>query len=292
MTKGGHTGFCFNVMSYSLLSILLILVSLLSGLLTLFLFYSGRKRKELAIRLAEQEATVTNAVEEKKALVRIVSHDLNAPFNRVYALVSLIRLKEDNLSDDQQNYLSKMQQVVKDGMGLIRNLLDARSIEGKGVPMDIKEFDLVNHINGLLKSQRIIAAIKGTTIELECSEEEIIITSEKQYITRILENLISNALKFAKSNRMIHVQLSSSADAVLIEVKDQGPGISEGDQQQLYEKHVTLSAQSTDGESATGLGLYVTKSLVGRLNGRIFCESELSKGSSFFVELPKVMPES
>jgi len=104
----------------------------------------------------------------------------------------------------------------------------------------------------------------------------------------MVSNLISNAIKFSPENKNIEVILDRTKDVARLSIKDQGPGFSDKDKQNLYKRFSRLSAQPTAGESSSGLGLYIVKKIISQLGGAITCDSELGHGASFVVTIPLV----
>jgi signal transduction histidine kinase len=104
---------------------------------------------------------------------------------------------------------------------------------------------------------------------------------------QVLDNLISNAIKYSPPMTHIDIRLVQMAETVRCEIQDEGPGLSEKDQQKLFGKFARLTTQPTGGEHSTGLGLFIVKKLVTAMNGKVWCESELGKGATFVVEFPK-----
>jgi signal transduction histidine kinase len=105
---------------------------------------------------------------------------------------------------------------------------------------------------------------------------------------QVLDNLISNAVKYSPLGKRILVRVVNTDRAVRIEIQDEGPGLSEDDKSKLFGKFARLSARPTGGEYSTGLGLSIVKKMVEAMNGKVWCESELGKGATFIVELPCV----
>ena len=105
-------------------------------------------------------------------------------------------------------------------------------------------------------------------------------------MVQVLENLVSNAIKYSPSGKNIRVRLSKDPSHVRCEVRDEGPGLSAEDQKKLFGKFARLSAKPTGGEHSTGLGLSIVKKMVEAMNGKVWCESELGKGATFVVQLP------
>jgi len=107
---------------------------------------------------------------------------------------------------------------------------------------------------------------------------------------QILDNLISNALKYSPPNTTVHLHTLPEKDHVLVSVRDEGPGISEADQKKLFQKFTRLSARPTGGESSTGLGLAIVKRLAEAMSGSIQCYSTPGTGSNFTLRLPVGYP--
>ena len=102
----------------------------------------------------------------------------------------------------------------------------------------------------------------------------------------IIDNLMSNAVKFSPKGAVIDVSVADLGDDVEFRVRDQGPGLSDGDQRQLFQRGVRLTPQPTGDEPSTGYGLAVAKELADRLDGTLSCESTLGQGSTFAIRLP------
>lgn len=237
-------------------------------------------------KLEEQNETLVALDREKNTLISVVSHDLKSPFNRIYALTNLLKMTDDNLTDEQQEYMSKMHQVVKDGLSLIKNLLDIRALENKGIAKEIEELDVIFVVKSLMKAQKPLADIKKIKLKFESDFKQLKVMTDKQYVSRIFDNVLSNAIKFSPLDKTVVVTVGNENGKTMIAVKDEGPGISEEDKKLMFGKYQVLSAKPTDGESSTGLGLSITKSLVGLLDGEIHCNSNLGEGAEFVVMLP------
>ena len=106
-------------------------------------------------------------------------------------------------------------------------------------------------------------------------------------VRKIIENLMSNAVKYSPIGGRVALRLSEINGVLQLEVQDNGSGISPDEFPQLFIKFSRLSARPTDGESSHGLGLYIVKALVETMQGKVWCESQLGKGSIFFVSLPQ-----
>lgn len=223
---------------------------------------------------------------EKQQAIRVVSHDLKGPFNRIFALVQLMDMS-GSLSDDQKEYLGKIHQITVDGLNMVRNLLDNRKLEDKRMEMVPEELNLSAITHSLIKSYRTLAAKKNIALLFE-APEEIKIFSDRNFITRILENLLSNAIKFSPPEKTVFIIINEKQDQWIVNIRDEGPGISAEDQKKLFQKFQPLSARPTGGESSTGLGLWIVKSLIEKAGGEVTCYSAVGVGTTFEARFKKL----
>ena len=225
--------------------------------------------------------------QEKVQLVSLVSHDLKGPFNRIFALTQLLNSSSENLSDEQKEYLSKINQIAVDGVGMVRSILESRKLDDKSVEPNQDEFDLSAFVSSIVKNYRTLAEKKKIEIISELGSP-IPIKADKLYLGRVIENLLSNAVKFSPQDKKIFVRLVSLLEVIELSIKDEGPGISKEDQLKLFQRFQTLTAQPTGGESSSGLGLFIVKTIVDKIGGNVRCESELDHGANFILRLPKI----
>lgn len=245
--------------------------------------------REIKRQIQEQEKRnkeVGELVHEKQQLIGLVSHDLKGPFNRIFALIQLMEFTNENLTEEQHEYLGKMHQIVADGLSMIRNLLDNRRLEDQGIDQNPEQINLALALGSLVKNYRTLALKKKIQIHFDPPAQAMVV-ADKLYLSRIFENLISNALKFSPEGKNIFVSVEERDNAYRVKVKDEGPGISKEDQKNLYRKYQRLSARPTGGESSTGLGLSIVKNLVEKMGSEIYCESEEGAGTTFIVKLDK-----
>lgn len=277
---------------------LILLVAIVLGMVTALQFqayHKVEKQKKLIyqqgleiqrqLKELEEQTKVLNALNaEKQQIISVVSHDLKGPFNRIFALIQLMTISAENLSEDQKEYLGKMHQIVADGLTMIRNLLDNRRLDEKEIDFVPERVNVSVLISLLIKNYKTLAEKKKIQLFLDAPQQLFIVT-DKLYFNRIIENLLSNALKFSPNESSIHVTLKGENGQMEIRIMDEGPGISAEDQKGLFQKYNRLTARPTGAESSTGLGLYIVKTIVDKLGGEVFCESETEKGATFVVRL-------
>ena len=133
---------------------------------------------------------------EKQQIISLVSHDIKAPLNRIFALVQLLQMDNENLNNEQRSFLDKMHLVVADGLGLIRNLVDYRNLEYRKSELLIEKVNLQQLIQLVIKNFQTGATKKVLSIETEL-QQDIFIQSDHHSIIRIIESLLANAIKFS-----------------------------------------------------------------------------------------------
>lgn len=245
--------------------------------------------REIKRQIQEQEKRnkeVGELVHEKQQLISLVSHDLKGPFNRIFALVQLMEMSAQNLSPEQHEYVGKIHQIVADGLSMIRNLLDNKKLEERGIEYHGEDLNLTQVLGSLARNYRALADRKKIKIYTSLPAQ-ISIHADKLYLSRIFENLISNALKFSPEGKNIFVEAMEAETNIRVVIKDEGPGMSMDDQKNLYRKFHRLSARPTGGESSTGLGLSIVKALTDRMGATIECKSALAEGTVFTVTFEK-----
>jgi len=226
--------------------------------------------------------------QEKVQIISLVSHDLKGPFNRIFALTQLIYSASENLTNEQREYLGKIHQIAVDGLGMVRNILDSRKLDDKGISLNSETFDFSTLVTSLVKNYTEVAEKKRIIISYQASPT-LILKSDKLYLGRIIENLLSNAIKFSPEGKKIFVKLGILSDTIEFSVKDEGPGIGKEDQLKLFQRFQQLSARPTGGESSSGLGLFIVKTIADKIGGEIICQSETGNGAKFILRLPRVL---
>lgn len=222
---------------------------------------------------------------EKQQIISIVSHDIKAPFNRISALAQLFALEKQNLNDNQREYINKMLQTVADGLALIRNLVDYRNLEYRGLEIIPEKINLSELVHIKVKGFHSLAESKCVTLNTDIAPNMSAV-SDNQCVSRVLDNLLGNAIKFSPSGKNIYVSVRPSRGQVILQVRDESGGFTEEDIGKLYQKFQRLSTKPTSGESTTGLGLFIVKTMLTKIGGRIQCVTKLGEGSTFTVTIP------
>src|SRR5690606_16530227 len=170
------------------------------------------------------------------------------------------------------------------GLDLIKDLLDVNMLEENVLP-EYSSIDLKQFLGEKMESLSHAAEQKGIQIKISAPDKEVY--TDADYLGRIVDNLVSNAIKFSKNKSVVDVSAGEEGGAFWVRVKDHGPGFSETDKTKLFQKFQKLSARPTGGESSNGLGLAIVKTLVDRLGGEITLKTALRQGSEFTVTFPQ-----
>lgn len=244
-----------------------------------------QQRREIAAKnekLERRNLELADLNYEKDTLMNIVAHDLKSPLNRIKGLSDLIEM-DGELNANQRKYLGLLKDSTRSGLDLIGDLLDVNALEANREP-EYSFFDLTSFLTERVNAFRPSASAKSIAISFNSSYNGLVYL-DQTYLTRIMDNLISNAVKFSPHQSAVQVIVARKNGYYAIHVKDQGPGFSQADKTQLFQKFKKLSARPTGGESSNGLGLAIVKILVERLGGKIELHSDTT-GSTFEVLFP------
>ena len=248
------------------------------------------RTKELNVRnqeLVHNNEELKRIHDEKNGLIHVLAHDLKSPLNNNKGLIKLIKMA-DNLSDQQKDFLNKLEKSNQQGVQLIEDLLQLYRMESQQ-KAEVDEINIQAYFNELIKKHEDAAKLKSIKIEKEISEDTKRFSTDTDKLQRIMDNLISNALKFSYEDSTISIKAEQKGNQLQIEVKDQGMGILKEEQSKIFQKFQKMSNKPTAGESSSGLGLSIVKTLVEQLKGTIEFESKPGKGTSFRVVLSNLV---
>lgn len=240
--------------------------------------------QNLKLERRNQQLIVLN--EEKNNLIKILAHDLRTPINHVHGLAQVFLLDNPTLPPDQSAIIYKIIDSAIRLNKMIGKILDIDAIENNRVNIILEEINLADLLAKTIHSFEKQAGKKEISLIWDKPPQDCTVNGDALYLTEIFENLLSNAIKFSPKGKPITITLNLLDNKAIVGVQDQGPGLTVEDQEKLFKKFQRLSAQPTDGEQSTGLGLSIVKKYVELMQGRVWCESEPRKGATFFVELP------
>jgi len=266
-----------------------IAVALAAAAIGWALWQNRKKNKILTEKnyfIQSQNKKLAELNQEKNNLISIVSHDLGSPFSGIN-LWSNILGKNEKLDSEAKEAVSNIQKMAEYGQKMVQQILNIEKDETQGRSLNLEKLNIVSTIKEVIEDFGPAANGKGIQIEFNSEKETVDYLTDKQYLTRILENLISNSLKYSHRNGKVLINLEKGVEEIKVKIKDFGVGMTQEDQRNLFSKYGQTSSKPTENETSTGLGLHIVKRLLDELGGKITCTSELGKGSEFEVIFKK-----
>jgi signal transduction histidine kinase len=236
--------------------------------------------------LARKNAELERLNEQKNELLGMAAHDLRNPLHAILSYSDfLLEDVSEKLNEEQLGFLSIIQSSTEFMAALVNDLLDVAKIESGKLQLNLEPTDLPALVRQNVALNEPLA--RNKEIELRRSVESLPTTTvDPAKIEQVLNNLISNAIKYSPPNTTVDVQLRQDDGRAVLSVEDRGPGIPEDELDALFQPFQTTSVRATAGEKSTGLGLVITKRIVEGHGGEITVESEVGEGTTFTVELP------
>jgi len=221
----------------------------------------------------------------KTEFVSTVSHDLRSPLTLMRGYATMLEMV-GQLNEQQNNYVRKIISGVESMARLVNNLLDLGRIES-GVGLQVETINVLDVVERVIGTLQLHAAQKRIQLSTEFPKDSTpLVEADQALLQQALHNLVENALKFTRSDGKVHVRVRIQPIGVVFEVIDNGIGISPVDQPRLFEKFFRGVQPGSKEQRGTGLGLAIVKSIAERHGGRVWAESQLGKGSSFYLVIP------
>jgi len=246
----------------------------------------GEELEKALKKVEELNDDLRKINEEKNTFMALVAHDLKNPLNAVLGYAQLVKSNPEFSVEEFKEMFNDIDISARIMTELITNYLEFTTIEAGKVELDMREADISKVAKYVIDSFGSRAKAKDISLEYLCIPAEAMIKADKNALTQILDNLVSNAIKFSPAGKKVDVLIERIEETVRCTIKDEGPGVSEEEMNQLFKKFSRLSAKPTAGESSTGLGLSITKKLTEDMKGKVWCESIDGKGASFILEFP------
>jgi signal transduction histidine kinase len=247
--------------------------------------------------LAIQNARLFREIEEKGQQLEIaskhksqflanMSHELRTPLNAILGYTELI-LDEiyGEVPESLRDVLERVQQSGRHLLDLINDVLDISKMEAGQLTLSLNEYSMAEMVHTVSTAVESLATEKGLALQVDLASDLPRGKGDERRLAQVLLNLVGNAIKFTDAGE-VQIQVTATDGVFTVAVADTGPGIAEADQQTIFEEFQQADSSSTRLKGGTGLGLAIVKRIVEMHGGRVWVESSLGKGSTFWFTLP------
>ncbi len=236
--------------------------------------------KKLNVKLKELN-------DEKNEFMAIAVHDLKNPLQNILSTARILKRDPDMPKGEADEYTTNIVNQTDRMFNIIKKLLDHNAIDQGEMKIKFSEFDVNSLTSELISNFKDEAERKKLDLILQNSPEPLNVRTDKDILYEILQNLVSNAIKFSDENKSIILRVTGDDKYIRLEVTDKGPGFSDLDKKKMFNKFARLSAKPTGNEHSTGLGLSIVKKLCELIEASLKLESKENEGAKFTIILKK-----
>jgi two-component system, OmpR family, sensor kinase len=237
--------------------------------------------------MAQKNAALETLDRDKNRLLGMAAHDLRSPLGVIFNYAQFLESETASvLNVEQREFVTTIKDMSEFMLQMVTDILDVTAIEAGELNLDRQPTDLVCLIQRNVKLNRVLAAQKDITLEFESDRPPPEFSFDAGKVEQVLNNLISNAIKFSHRGTLVRIRLICTDEAVTVAVQDHGQGIPAADFSKLFKAFSQTSVRSTAGEQSTGLGLAIVRRIVEGHGGRIWADSKVGEGSTFSFTLP------
>lgn len=226
----------------------------------------------------------------KTEFVSTVSHDLRSPLTLMRGYATMLEMV-GVLNEQQQGYVKKIIFGVENMSRMVNNLLDLGRIDA-GVGLNLQMVPVVDTAERVFNTLQPQASQKNITLTLQLPENTMpLVEADSALLEQAMYNLVENAIKYTPQNGRVSITMKIIGDGMQFEVEDTGIGIAPIDQPRLFEKFYRGGQREAREQKGSGLGLAIVRSIAERHGGKVWLESQLGKGSTFFLQVPLRQPK-
>jgi signal transduction histidine kinase len=246
----------------------------------------SREREQVQAELASQNEQLLTLARMKNEFLASVSHELRTPLTSIRGYAEL--LKEDGLPAEQRDYVEVIDRNAARLGGLVEDLLLMTQIQSGDLPLELDEVVLNDLIERSSEAAKPFAASKQIKLEVDNAPTLVAMRADGARLGQVLDNLVSNAIKYTHNGGGVSIRMTRTAEAATISVTDNGIGIPQEEQTQMFGRFFRTSNARQSGVEGSGLGLAITRGIVEAHGGTIGFESVEGVGSTFRLILPLV----
>ncbi|MFN9303495.1 MAG: PAS domain S-box protein [Candidatus Kapaibacterium sp.] len=240
--------------------------------------------EQLEERVAHRTSNLLSSLETTNSVIELLSHDVRNKLGGIYLQGEMMQLHAEKIKTERLESIgSSIVHLTKDIRDLLDDVIESRRFAETGFYVNKQKIDLQEFVTMAISTIHIQAESKNLTIIMDKFEDTINV--DIRLFKELFDNFLSNAVKFSPQGKKIYIGSIKKENELILYVKDEGPGIHPDEHIKLFTRFGKLSARPTGGEKSTGLGLVITKQIAKVLDCRVWCESELGKGATFFVSV-------
>ena len=245
----------------------------------------NKELEEKAEKLSKGKKELEDLQKQKDELFAVIIHDIKNPVALIKSLVELLR-SYDLTATEQQEIIDDIFETTTKIVSLSQEVSRILSLESTAITLNLEQYNINEIINDVFRRNNIASKNKNIAMLLDLGNDIPQIELDYQKVDEIIDNLISNAIKFSHTGGEIRIKSINAEDNVVVEISDNGLGLSEVDIQKAFQRGARLSAKPTANEPSSGLGLWIVRKLVEAHSGRVWVRSALGKGSTFAFAIP------
>ncbi|MEQ8221902.1 MAG: hybrid sensor histidine kinase/response regulator [Candidatus Eremiobacterota bacterium] len=248
---------------------------------------ANRELIRMKSELEDRNKELNRLNEDKNRLLGMAAHDLRNPIGAIMSYSEFL-LEEDKIKADETyaDFIGTIRESSEFLLHMVNELLDISIIESGNLKLTLSDVDFISFVKRNITINSVLSEKKGINILFNHDSDIPHVKIDIHKMEQVFNNLISNAVKFSYPGSKIEILIRKHMEELVVSVKDEGKGIPEREFSRLFKPFSRTSVQATGDEASTGLGLAIVKKIVEGHGGKIWVESIVDKGSTFYFSLP------
>ncbi len=262
------------------------LAMILAGGLSVILFRNLKRESDQRTQIAKLNVSLQESIKQRESLVNLVTHKVKGSFTRTkYLFAGMLDGTFGEISEEIKRRAQQGLEFDDGGIKTVDLVLNVANLQNGFVKYDMKPVDFKKVVTDAVSEKKVTAEAKNMMIEVNIKEDIYNVSGDVMWLKEAVTNLVDNSIKYSREGKII-VNLEKSKDKILLSVKDNGIGITEEDKKNLFTEGGRGKDSVKINVDSTGYGLYSVKLIVEAHKGRTWADSEVGKGSTFYIELP------
>ena len=223
---------------------------------------------------------------EKNDMIDLLSHDLRAPVARILGISNLIKIDDDTKKEIYADYITEECNSL---LSVLENIL--MMLKEDSQPFSMSQVNLSELIQETVHFFDFALSEKNLHVTVSV-DESIYITVQRELFVQAVRNIMGNAIKFSSDGKHIHISAKQDKDQVSLSIQDEGLGFKQSEIDSLFDRFTKSGKKGTNGEASIGLGLYLSRKMIEKHNGKLYAESDgINKGATFTIVLYRLVTQ-